>query len=134
MPLNIPSCICFPTLKQPGMCSHGRAYSEIMQNKCIFIKDPFQSIAYMRIEDRLCILNLQVKITWKILLSKHFLLSPKLTEPADTQDTSQELGVMHALFLLLATSSHSSQHKGLILYNRMTEERTLQIVPNNINS
>lgn len=43
------------------MHSYGKAYSGIIQNKCIFLKDPFQSDAYRCTEVRLCILNLHVK-------------------------------------------------------------------------
>lgn len=76
------------------MYSYGKAYSGIMQNKCIFLKDPFQSTAYRCSEVRLCILNFHVKkkIREKILLCQHFLLFPQVTGSADAQDTSAEAG------------------------------------------
>lgn len=94
-----------------------------MQNKCIFIKDPFQSTAYRCTEDWLCILNFHVKTSENIAIQA---LSPisktnwicrctwYLTRSRD-----------NVCIIPFPISSHSSQNTGLILYVRMREKKEL---------
>lgn len=103
---------------------------KIMQNKCIFLKDPFQSTAYRCTEVRLCILNLHGLKKKKKITEKNIAM-PALSAVSTSKWMCRCTGYfsrsrrMFALFLFLPASSQSSQHTGLILYLRKREKKEL---------